>query len=134
MSLKPNDPCPCGGGKYKKCCAPLHRGEAAATAEALMRSRYSAYALGMHGYIIDTTDAEGPLFESDRPRWLAELNAFTRDTRFVSLEVIEHVPGADESTVDFAAKIEQRGAVSVMREKSLFTRQAGVWRYHSAVE
>ena len=41
------DPCPCGGDRYGSCCAPLHRGERqAATAEQLMRSRYSAYALG----------------------------------------------------------------------------------------
>lgn len=134
MSLKPNDPCPCGGGKYKKCCAPMHRGVSAPSAEALMRSRYSAYALGILAYIIDTTDEEGPLFESSRPQWLAELTAFTSETKFLGLEVLEHVPGEAESMVDFSAKIEQRGTVSMMREKSRFTRKGGVWRYHSAVD
>jgi SEC-C motif-containing protein len=38
--------CPCGGGAYGSCCRPLIAGEQlAATAEQLMRSRYSAFAL-----------------------------------------------------------------------------------------
>ena len=49
-------PCPCGSGDtLDHCCGPLHRGERkAATAEALMRSRYSAYALGKLDYLIAT--------------------------------------------------------------------------------
>jgi SEC-C motif-containing protein len=44
----PNRPCPCGSAQpYAECCARLHRGEAtAATAELLMRSRFSAFAVG----------------------------------------------------------------------------------------
>ena len=44
--------CPCGSGTpYDACCGVLHRGERqAATPEELMRSRYSAYALGDLGY------------------------------------------------------------------------------------
>ena len=38
--------CPCGSGTaYGACCGPLHDGAPAPTAEALMRSRYTAYAL-----------------------------------------------------------------------------------------
>ena len=45
--------CPCGSGTpYDACCGVLHRGERqAATPEELMRSRYSAYALGDLGYV-----------------------------------------------------------------------------------
>ncbi len=40
--------CPCDSGTpYNQCCQPLHEGVAATTAEALMRSRYSAYVLGI---------------------------------------------------------------------------------------
>ncbi len=43
----PTRSCPCGSASYDACCGRLHRGEEqAATAEELMRSRYSAYALG----------------------------------------------------------------------------------------
>jgi len=47
--------CPCQSGvSYEKCCAPYHSGKAAPTAEKLMRSRYSAYALKLADYINDT--------------------------------------------------------------------------------
>jgi len=45
--------CPCGSGeRYDACCGRLHRGAAdAQTPEELMRSRYSAYALGELDYV-----------------------------------------------------------------------------------
>ena len=49
------EPCPCGSGRaYVACCGPLHDGEPAATAEALMRSRYSAYVLGHTDHVFRT--------------------------------------------------------------------------------
>ncbi|MGI9283536.1 MAG: YchJ family protein [Endozoicomonas sp.] len=48
--------CPCGSGQvYKTCCGRYHSGEAAPTAEALMRSRFSAYYLKNTDYLIATT-------------------------------------------------------------------------------
>ena len=48
--------CPCGDGKpYAECCQPLHQGQPAATAGRLMRSRYSAYVLGLLDYLVQTT-------------------------------------------------------------------------------
>lgn len=48
-------PCPCGRGqRYAECCEPLHAGEPAPTAERLMRSRYSAFALGLVAYLLDS--------------------------------------------------------------------------------
>lgn len=45
--------CPCLSGEtYDACCGPLHRGEPAPTAERLMRSRFSAFALGDAGYLL----------------------------------------------------------------------------------
>ena len=48
--------CPCGSGKnYSDCCQPLIKGKTKApTAEALMRSRYSAYVEHAIDYIIET--------------------------------------------------------------------------------
>ena len=48
--------CPCGAATtYAACCGPLHRGTATAcTALQLMRSRYSAFALGDTGYLVAT--------------------------------------------------------------------------------
>ena len=48
--------CPCGSGlSYAHCCAPLHQGQNATNAAALMRSRYCAYALGEIDYLVSTT-------------------------------------------------------------------------------
>jgi SEC-C motif-containing protein len=52
-------PCPCGSPHpYDACCQPLHQGAAAASAEALMRSRYSAYVLGLEDYLLATWHAD----------------------------------------------------------------------------
>jgi len=49
------DACPCESGKlYASCCEPCHQGVPAANAEALMRSRYSAYVLGLAQHLLDT--------------------------------------------------------------------------------
>lgn len=48
--------CPCGTGEqYQQCCQPLHQGTAAPNAERLMRSRYSAYTLGLIDYLVSST-------------------------------------------------------------------------------
>ena len=54
--MRPTDACPCGSGEpLGRCCLVLHRGERqAATAEQLMRARYSAYAVGDLDYIWQT--------------------------------------------------------------------------------
>ena len=51
-----NRRCPCGTGlPYDECCGPLHAGATpAATAEQLMRSRYSAFAVGDAAYLLAT--------------------------------------------------------------------------------
>ena len=48
--------CPCGSGRaYAACCGRLHSGaENAASAETLMRSRYSAYVLKLEDYLLAT--------------------------------------------------------------------------------
>jgi len=47
--------CPCGSGQdLDGCCGPIINGAPAPTAEALKRSRYTAFALGDIGYLADT--------------------------------------------------------------------------------
>ncbi|HEX5804075.1 MAG TPA: YchJ family metal-binding protein, partial [Azospira sp.] len=48
----PTAPCPCGSDQpYARCCGRWHAGEPAPSAEALMRSRYAAYVLGLSDYL-----------------------------------------------------------------------------------
>jgi len=52
-------PCLCGSGiEYQQCCGPFHSGEKIpVTVEALMRSRYTAYAMHNAAYLQETWDA-----------------------------------------------------------------------------
>ena len=71
-------PCPCGGGQYESCCAPLHRGEQrVSTAEQLMRSRYAAFAKGELEYLL-TTHPEADVPEAERRQQLLKRAEFKR--------------------------------------------------------
>ncbi|MFN7148051.1 MAG: YchJ family protein [Microthrixaceae bacterium] len=118
--------CPCGSGdSYSRCCAPLHRGAAtAATAEQLMRSRYSAYAKGLEGYLIRTWAA------GTRPDEVRLDHAI----RWAGLEIREVCSGAAADrtgTVEFAAAYEVDGRAAVLHEVSWFCREGpdDTWCY-----
>ena len=129
--------CPCGGGRYAHCCAPLHRGVVAAeTAEQLMRSRYSAYALGACDYLLRTHPAGGSGAERRR-----ELEASLRQVRWQRLEILATSQGGPhdlEGTVTFAAHYRGAGQSGVLRECSRFGREGnrleGAWLYLEALE
>jgi SEC-C motif-containing protein len=133
-SIAPDDTCPCGGlprgALLAECCGPLLAGERdASTAEALMRSRYTAYVLGDGDHLFRTwhprtrTDDADP---DDRVRW-------------VGLEVLDVVDGgADdaEGVVEFRARWVSADDGPVRRgelhERSRFVRRAGRWVYVEA--
>ena len=120
--------CPCGSGAgYAGCCRPLHTGEArAGTAEQLMRSRYSAFAVGDADYLLRSWHSR------TRPAVL-ELDPLLRWTR---LEIDGTTGGGtfhSEGTVEFTAYSRRRGgAEEPMHEDSAFVREAGDWVYLSA--
>lgn len=74
------------GDAYKDCCKPFHAGRHnPATAEALMRSRYSAYVLHLVDYIVSTTvPAQQCLLNK------AEIGQWSRDTHWLGLKVHHH--------------------------------------------
>lgn len=115
--------CPCGTGlPYDDCCGPLHDGGSAATAAQLMRSRYSAFALGRTGYLLATWHT------STRPRRLRLDPA----VRWTGLEVLTVTGGsllAAEGTVEFRACAQAGGHPRVQHERSRFVREDGAWRY-----
>jgi SEC-C motif-containing protein len=127
-----NGPCPCRSGKkYKRCCRPFHEGDAAPTPEALMRSRYAAYALGLVDYVLATTAPGGPGSHPDRDRWRSEVAEFSRRTRFVGLEVVGSGSEGDAGWVHFRAILEQGTADASFGERSGFVRRDGRWLYAS---
>lgn len=93
--------CPCGQGQYANCCQPLHlRLKIANTAEQLMRSRYSAFALQQIDYILQTT-ALGQQTALDREA----IADWSQSNDWLKLEVIQHQPKVDKThaLVEFKA-------------------------------
>jgi SEC-C motif-containing protein len=114
-------PCPCGGGTYMQCCGRfIDAGEVAQTAEELMRSRYTAYALRKEPYLKATWHA------STRPD---EVLAQDEEVKWLGLEVRKHVPAGDAATVEFVARYKIGGRAHRMHEISRFLRENGRWYY-----
>lgn len=110
--------CPCDSGRsYSVCCEPAHTGvKPAATAEALMRSRYCAFVLQNEAYLLHTWHPE------HRP---ASLN-LNDGIRYTGL-TIHH---ASENQVKFTAKMRlPDGQTERMQEHSLFEQLDGIWVY-----
>ena len=135
--LKGDQPCPCGGGSYGSCCGPLHRQERMAqTAEQLMRSRYSAFALAEVEHLLRTQPSEEPLRQ--RRRSLEATCRQLRWRRLVLLATEAGGPGDLEGTVTFEAHYSAGGQRGVLRERSRFGRAGGSlegpWLYLEALE
>jgi SEC-C motif-containing protein len=115
--------CPCGlGDSYDSCCGRLHGGAAAATAEQLMRSRYSAFAVGDADYLLRTWHPSG------RPGEL-DLDPALRWTRLAVLETRDGGLFDATGTVRFRAVYVRDGQRGVMAETSRFVREDERWVY-----
>lgn len=121
-------PCPCGSTlDLAACCGRFHAGEAAPTAEALMRSRYAAYALGRLDYIAATCAGPAAL-AFDR----AEAETLQFGTSWLGLEIVATRKGGEtdsEGTVSFVARYRHNGVEAALSETSRFRRIEGRWFY-----
>lgn len=117
--------CPCGSGRvYLHCCGPLHDGTAAAaTAEALMRSRFSAFARGRADYLLS----------SWHPGTRPERLDLDEQITWRRLQIVDtESGGADDVTgiVEFRAQYLHHGKRHILHERSRFSRaRDGTWRY-----
>ena len=127
-ALSPGAPCPCGSGAtYRACCGPRHDGSRPAeTPEALMRSRYSAFAAGDGAYLL-ATDASSP----EDPQVRGELERWAKSVTWLRLEVREVSASEDplEGFVAFTAWYLEGDSVVSLAERSLFRRLDGRWKY-----
>jgi SEC-C motif-containing protein len=117
--------CPCGAGvAYEACCGRWHLGSQhlqAPTADALMRSRYSAYVLGLLDYVRDTWHPR------TRP---ARLEPSPAGLKWLGLEVRRHVVQDDDhAQVEFVARSRLHGRAQRLHELSRFVREEGRWLY-----
>lgn len=127
--------CPCGSGEtYGGCCGRYHAPFAqtgqlrAPSPEALMRSRFTAFALGLADYLLASWHP------STRPASL-ELD---QQLRWYRLDILSRAGGPFDSvgTVEFAAYYrsvpglpENQRVHGVQTEVSRFTKEKGVWYY-----
>ncbi len=121
--------CPCGSGReYEACCGPYIAGTAkAATAEVLMRARYSAYATGAVDFIVDTClrDDEHDIDVEATRRW-------SEKSTWFGLEILrtdKGGPSDDEGIVEFVATYAQDGLRDRHHEISRFVRKDGAWLF-----
>jgi SEC-C motif domain protein len=122
-------PCFCGSANsYEQCCQPFHSGQIKPpTAEALMRSRYSAFELALESYILDTWDPK------TRPKH-ADLS--TVKTEWQRLEVIDCKKGQaidNKGIVEFKAYYRLDEKDFTLHEVSRFIKQQGRWFYLDGV-
>ncbi len=124
--------CPCGSNKkYKKCCKIFHNGTLPKTALELMKSRYSAYAVGDSKYIMNTTHILNTDYSEDKKTWEENIQNFMKDSNFNSLEILEFLDSLPEAYVTFKANIDINGVDSTFTEKSKFIRENEKWLYVS---
>jgi SEC-C motif-containing protein len=120
--------CPCGSGlRYRECCEPRHDGtKPAETPEALMRSRWTAFALGKGEYLYDTLSSDHADRQVPRAAAARELSRAKDRQRFMKLTIVE-LPSPSEVT--FHARIFEKGRDISFTERSQFVRENGAWRY-----
>jgi SEC-C motif-containing protein len=128
-TITATSPCPCSSGRaYGECCEPHLSGRTQpATAEALMRARYTAYAVGQVDYVEKTDD---PASRERFDRNAAE--AWSSKSEWLGLEVIAKEAGEagdQEGVVEFSARFKLAGKEHAHRERSRFKRIEGKWHY-----
>ncbi len=123
--------CVCGSGlAFALCCEPILNGKPAPTAEALMRSRYAAYALGKLDHVERTATPEAleGFNRQDSERVVDE-------SKWLGLEILRTVDGGEgdqTGQVEFVFRYSLRGQTYAQHELSTFCRKDGAWLYSSS--
>jgi SEC-C motif domain protein len=118
--------CPCLSGRdYATCCQSLHQQlTVAENAEQLMRSRYSAFCLGLVDYLLAT------LHPSQHQTGEREaLQQSITQTHWLGLKLLDHKQTGDLAEVEFAAFYTD-DPFGQLHERSHFVCEAGRWLYH----
>lgn len=120
--------CPCGSGSLlDNCCGRYHRSGCAPDARQLMRSRYSAYVLGLVDYLVATTlpAQQARLDQAAMAAWSAEATWLGLEVE--QAEVIGGTP--EHAFVTFTARWHDRQGEHSHRERSAFVQVEGRWYF-----
>ena len=121
--------CPCGSGlDLSQCCEPYIKGEKMPpTAEALMRSRYTAYVINAVDYIIETCINEG----KDRVDY-KQTKEWSEKSKWLGLRIISTEKGGfndNEGIVEFEASYERDRLKDLHHERAKFKKVGDKWFY-----
>ena len=134
-----SEKCPCGSRRpFAVCCEPYLAGEKTApTAEALMRSRYTAFCKGEADYLVATHHPD-----TKQPDDRAALQKTMRNTEWTNLIVLNQTKGTSRDktgTVEFVAACKSRRPLASvvagqeklaqLHERSRFVKANGQWLY-----
>jgi SEC-C motif-containing protein len=127
MPTLPKPTCPCGSPRpILGCCGPYIAGaELPPTAEALMRSRYTAYVMGDEAYLRatwhpSTRPIEPIIDDKEKIQWLGlEIKSALR-LRQRKSDLPEQM---DQDTVEFVARFRVKGRAQRLHEISNFVRE-----------
>src|SRR5215204_3087456 len=125
---EPDDRCPClSGSAFGECCGPLVAGTRdAPTAAQLMRSRFTAFAIGAREYLVATWHP------STRPSSL-ELDPAMRWYRLDVIRTERGGPLDRMGSVEFRAYYRAGAERGELHETSSFVREDDGWRYLDGV-
>jgi SEC-C motif domain protein len=138
--------CPCRAREtvseaYADCCAPWHQGFEqglhAPTPEALMRSRYSAYALAQGRYFQQANHAAGSamlayLTHTWHPGTAPD-GLTLEPLQWIGLEIVASLAAGEAGIVHFRAYYRVNGQATTLEERSRFVRVGGAWQYIDAL-
>ena len=115
--------CPCCSGKtYENCCEPYHLGkDLPQTPEQLMRSRYTAFALVLTNYLVETTH-----FSTRKDNDFSDIEDWAKSNKWLKLEIVF----AKENKVRFRAFYQDKNnEIYEHDELSTFVQENGKWFY-----
>jgi SEC-C motif-containing protein len=121
--------CPCKSREtYAACCQPFHLGRAKpATAEQLMRSRYSAYFFRLVDYLVSTTHPD-----TRQPDLKSQMETTIHDANWSFLTILGSSKGGPQDKVgkvEFIAEYFEADQRHELHERSRFKRYKGAWKY-----
>ena len=125
--------CPCGSSQpYEACCAPIIAGDPAPTAEALMRSRYTAYVKHEFAHL------ERSLSAKEREDFnLSDARRWAESSEWLGLNITQTEGGGlddTEGTVAFTARFRNNNETHDHVEVARFAREDGRWVYSGQVD
>ena len=115
--------CPCCSGKtYENCCEPYHLGkDLPQTPEQLMRSRFTAFALVLTNYLVETTHSS-----TQKDNDFSDIEDWAKSNKWLKLEIVF----AKENKVRFRAFYQDKNnEIYEHDELSTFAQENGKWFY-----